>query len=816
MAVEGKTILQTTERTELTGKEGIPFQEGTQNGHVLVERLKEYVGEGLVKEDGLKTINGEKLTGIGDITFESNAGKPVILRYPKYNETSDDSTMLEKANSGEWFCTLPQMLENYNDGNLKAPFIGVQDDTNENFSPVTCYRIYSASNYYFMLYFLESNNNMEIQFRGFRMKYDPQDLTKWTGVFDNGTVRLSLASASNDGLMSKEDKAKVDGIRFSEDENSVWFNGKKYGTHMFGTSLINLSTSSSHSDIVNALNGATFNDIKDFVNRGVICAMVMSEDPDFELSPVEVSYTDSSGEKSAYFIINTGTKTLTEIQINMASSSAYKVVSSGGYVILHDEDVVNNLTATTATAPLSAAMGKKLQDEKLDKTDVVDNLTTDEASKALSAAQGKALNDKIAEISNPASAEKDGLMQKEDKEAFDNMKDGGAIEYKEISGQTVDADDLIVPKLTVRYLNKNASTAENISNIPAKGGFVLESMCVRYVDEDNCGYIQTYYSQNSDSRILPFSLTRQYTNGKWTEWRSTVGRYLCVNEAYEKVGTTFLGTGFQVGNIFDRSIVKDGALAISTQDVVLHLTGVKNSTTYKVVSNASVGYWMMKNCPEQFFHAGKVAVSEDKTSESDETKKEYVAEVVSVDAEGGTVTFSKSLNPYTDFNDYSASFKAYAENGSLCLSAGTSTFLGIAGEECVAGAESADGCVALGDRCVSTGGCSVALCWQTVARNFAETALGISNKSHKGDSADKQTLFSIGNGTQWFNDWGTAKQKNAMEVMKNGDVYIEGVGGYDGINDGFTAQSVQEVISGLLLEVSALKEEIEALKGSGA
>lgn len=447
---------------------------------------------------------------------------------------------------------------------------------------------------------------------------------------------------------------------------------------------------------------------------------------------------------------------------------------------------------------------------------VVDRLNSSGTELPLSANQGRILNEKIAEISNPVSAEKDGLMSKEDKEAFDNMKDGGAIEYKEISGQTVDADDLIVPKLTVRYLNKNASTAENISNIPAKGGFVLESMCVRYVDEDNCGYIQTYYSQNSDSRILPFSLTRQYTNGKWTEWRSTVGRYLCVNEAYEKVGTTFLGTGFQVGNIFDRSIVKDGALAISTQAVALHLTGVKNSTTYKVVSNSSVGYWMMKNCPEQFFHAGKVAVSEDKTSESDETKKEYVAEVVSVDAEGGTVTFSESLNPYTDFNDYSASFKAYAENGSLCLSAGTSTFLGIAGEECVAGAESADGCVALGDRCVSTGGCSVALCWQTVARNFAETALGISNKSHKGDSADKQTLFSIGNGTQYFNDWGTAKQKNAMEVMKNGDVYIEGIGEYDGINDGFTAQSVQEVISGLLSEVSALKEEIEALKGSGA
>lgn len=813
MAVEGKTILQTTERTELTGKEGIPFQEGTQNGHVLVERLKEYVGEGLVKEDSLKTINGEKLTGIGDITFESDAGKPVILRYPKYNETSDDSTMLEKANSGEWFCTLPQMLENYNDGNLKAPFIGVQDDTNENFSPVTCYRIYSASNYYFMLYFLESNNNMEIQFRGFRMKYDPQDLTKWTGVFDNGTVRLSLASASNDGLMSKEDKAKVDGIQFNTNENSILFGEKKYGATLF-KNVFGLSMSSSNEEIKTALGGNTYDDILQMVNRGILFLNINNK----ALQHVMIRIENKGSSEGDYLHIQ---------GFSDASDTAYMKIRhySGSFNItenvkrdklLFKSGIVNELVATITDLPLSAAMGKKLQDEKLDKTDVVDNLTTDEASKALSAAQGKALNDKIAEISNPASAEKDGLMSKEDKEAFDNMKEGGAIEYKEISGQTVDADDLIVPKLTVRYLNKNASTAENILNIPAKGGFVLESMCVRYVDEDNCGYIQTYYSQNSDSRILPFSLTRQYTNGKWTEWRSTVGRYLCVNEAYEKVGTTFLGTGFQVGNIFDRSIVKDGALAISTQDVVLHLTGTKNSTTYKVVGNASVGYWMMKNCPEQFFHSGKVAVSEDKTSESDETKKEYVAEVVSVDAEGGTVTFSESLNPYTDFNDYSASFKAYAENGSLCLSAGTATFLSIAGEECVAGAESADGCVALGDRCVSTGGCSVALCWQTVARNFAETALGMSNKSHKGDSADKQTLFSIGNGTQWFNDWGTAKQKNAMEVMKNGDVYIEGVGGYDGINDGFTAQSVQDVISGLLSEVSALKEEIEALKGSGA
>lgn len=392
MAVEGKTILQTTERTELTGKEGIPFQEGTQNGNVLVERLKEYVGEGLVKEDGLKTINGEKLTGIGDITFESDAGKPVILRYPKYNETSDDSTMLEKANSGEWFCTLPQMLENYNDGNLKAPFIGVQDDTNENFSPVTCYRIYSASNYYFMLYFLESNNNMEIQFRGFRMKYDPQDLTKWTGVFDNGTVRLSLASASNDGLMSKEDKAKVDGIWFSEDENSILFGEKKYMATLF-KNVFGLSMSSSNEEIKTALGGNTYDDILQMINRGILFLNINNK----ALQHVMIRIENKGSSEGDYLHIQ---------GFSDASDTAYMKIRhySGSFNItenvkrdklLFKSGIVNELAATITDLPLSAAMGKKLQDEKLAKEDVVDNLDSSSSTLVLSANQGRILNRKM-------------------------------------------------------------------------------------------------------------------------------------------------------------------------------------------------------------------------------------------------------------------------------------------------------------------------------------------------------------------------------------------------------------------------------------
>ena len=68
--------------------------------------------------------------------------------------------------------------------------------------------------------------------------------------------------------------------------------------------------------------------------------------------------------------------------------------------LLREADVANSLTLTSTTTPLSAAMGKKLQDEKLAKSDVVNNLTTTDASKALSAAQGKALNDRISGLGN--------------------------------------------------------------------------------------------------------------------------------------------------------------------------------------------------------------------------------------------------------------------------------------------------------------------------------------------------------------------------------------------------------------------------------
>lgn len=81
----------------------------------------------------------------------------------------------------------------------------------------------------------------------------------------------------------------------------------------------------------------------------------------------------------------------------------------------------------------------------------------------------------------------------------------------------------------------------------------------------------------------------------------------------------------------------------------------------------------------------------------------------------------------------------------------------------------------------------------TITQNDSEHAEGSYNKSNTGTSDDQKTIHSIGIGTSFDN------QKNAVEVMTNGDVYIVGVGGYDGTNYS-TAKSVQE----LLTELSSL------------
>lgn len=82
----------------------------------------------------------------------------------------------------------------------------------------------------------------------------------------------------------------------------------------------------------------------------------------------------------------------------------------------------------------------------------------------------------------------------------------------------------------------------------------------------------------------------------------------------------------------------------------------------------------------------------------------------------------------------------------------------------------------------------------TVTSNTAEHAEGKFNKSNKADGSfgsAGNTLHSIGIGTS------ASDRKNASEVMQNGDIYLIGVGGYDGKNPA-ASKAVQQVIGALL------------------
>ena len=81
----------------------------------------------------------------------------------------------------------------------------------------------------------------------------------------------------------------------------------------------------------------------------------------------------------------------------------------------------------------------------------------------------------------------------------------------------------------------------------------------------------------------------------------------------------------------------------------------------------------------------------------------------------------------------------------------------------------------------------------TNALNKGEHGEGCYNKSNQGGTPATNTQHSIGIGSS-HND-----RKNAVEVMQNGDVYVIGIGGYDGTNAGQAGVlTLQEIINGIV------------------
>lgn len=198
-------------------------------------------------------------------------------------------------------------------------------------------------------------------------------------------LRVAVTKTSAQGKAAQSATPNL--MSFSTDENSIWFNGKKYGVYVL-KGLENLSADSNTGAIQSFLGDFTYDKWKEAVNAGSIVYVAMS---DSTLIPTSI-IVDSSGSLSIMFNILTEYRIIT---IRYSTGSGYSISQLAHDTSLYVSDINNTLTSSSIDKPLSAAQGKKLNDEKLAKTDVVNNLTTTDTSKALSAAQGKILNDKF-------------------------------------------------------------------------------------------------------------------------------------------------------------------------------------------------------------------------------------------------------------------------------------------------------------------------------------------------------------------------------------------------------------------------------------
>jgi hypothetical protein len=178
-------------------------------------------------------------------------------------------------------------------------------------------------------------------------------------------------------------------MSFSTDENSIWFNGNRYGAfHLKRVEM--LSASSTSSEIASVIGEATednFISIVNFIAKG---GLFIVQDKWREY--VAISNYNNTGDKRyvqfEYIKLDNNT-VYNRIKFDFNGSSwSFNVFR------IKTDDIVNNLTSTDTTKPLSAAMGKELNDkisdikikifeslssktEGEDVTDIVGKLTDD-------------------------------------------------------------------------------------------------------------------------------------------------------------------------------------------------------------------------------------------------------------------------------------------------------------------------------------------------------------------------------------------------------------------------------------------------------
>lgn len=143
-------------------------------------------------------------------------------------------------------------------------------------------------------------------------------------------LRVAVTKTSKEGQAAQTASPNL--MSFSSDENSVWFNGKKYGVHKFDNSLLNLTFSSESDTIISALNGFT----QEYWDNDSLLGVVHYQD-----SNAIVTISGSKGELLSLFAYKSGGYALSFDLIIRYSEGKYTVLNATKYTPLSESDMAN-------------------------------------------------------------------------------------------------------------------------------------------------------------------------------------------------------------------------------------------------------------------------------------------------------------------------------------------------------------------------------------------------------------------------------------------------------------------------------------------
>ena len=143
-------------------------------------------------------------------------------------------------------------------------------------------------------------------------------------------LRVAVTKTSAQGQAAQAASPNL--MSFSSDENSVWFNGKKYGVHKFDNSLLDLTISSESGTIISALNGFT----QEYWDNDSLLGVVHYQD-----SNAIVTISGSKGELLSLFAYKSGGYAISFDLMIRYSEGKYTVLNATKDTPLSKSDMAN-------------------------------------------------------------------------------------------------------------------------------------------------------------------------------------------------------------------------------------------------------------------------------------------------------------------------------------------------------------------------------------------------------------------------------------------------------------------------------------------